>query len=90
MPAIVFGSTLPSRRLMRGVRPWRNAEMNIGDFLKGLAIDAWYKALMYLRATVLAPNERTSPFNPNDTRSMKLRDYYTARPSNAARGVDGF
>ena len=28
--------------------------MNIGDFLKGLAIDAWYKALMYLGGTVFA------------------------------------
>jgi len=26
--------------------------MDIGDFLKGLAIDAWYKALMYLGGTV--------------------------------------
>jgi hypothetical protein len=70
---------------MRGVRPWRNAEMNIGDFLKALAIDAWYKALMYLRATVLAPNERTSPFNP------KIHVFYEAarllhrKASNAAR-----
>ncbi len=28
--------------------------MNIGDFLKGLAIDAWYKALMYLGGAVFA------------------------------------
>jgi hypothetical protein len=28
--------------------------MNIGDFLKGLAIDTWYKALMYLGGAVFA------------------------------------
>ena len=28
--------------------------MDIGDFLKGLAIDAWYKALMYLGGVVFA------------------------------------
>ena len=28
--------------------------MNIGDFLKGLAMDAWYKALMYLDGAVFA------------------------------------
>jgi hypothetical protein len=28
--------------------------MDIGDFLKGLVIDAWYKALMYLGGAVFA------------------------------------
>jgi hypothetical protein len=28
--------------------------MDIGDFLKGLAIDAWYKALMYLGGAIFA------------------------------------
>lgn len=37
---------------MAGVRPKIDIVMDIGDFLKGFLIDAWYKAIMYIGGTV--------------------------------------